>query len=328
MLKPTIQNTIYLGMIILGIYIFLVQMWSIHVLWTPVGFVDTWPLYDRLMRFKTGQISLSHYLFDPHVHPHLIVYFLYLMDVTYETGRQLIPHLATLVSIIGLVAIIWYIVYRSSAAQLQINLRSCSFFAGTLILLAGLSEATIIPFQSVVMVTRFIYTLLLAILIFCQFYHNRALHAAALAASIVAASFYASGNIFALQIILIHLLFFRRWRWLLCSTLPLLAYFWMINKFPLVGIEFDIVKTIITEFNFNTGIQLILATSSYYAANLVHPIGMELSYSEIVLITVGFIICTSTVCWALYVLFSLFLKSWRNEKYFKDTEIASCLMAL
>lgn len=331
-LKSRLQVFVCVLMALFGSYLFLLQMWDIHALWTPVGFVDTWPLYDRLMKFNTGQLSLDHYLLDPHVHPHSIVYFLYLMDTMYGSGRQLLPHFATLLSIIGLVATLWYVVWRSSPDRLSFDVRSCAFFFGTLILLSGLSEATAIPFQCVVVVTRFVYIGLLAILVFCQFRPNKLLHAAALAASVIAVSFFASGGVFAAQILLLHLVFFRRWRWLLCSILPLVAYLLLIAHYTQPGAETHAIKGIITGINFTAIWQIALGAICYYASALVGGWPMQMGFgfgmSEMTAFAVGFGVCASTVIWALYILFSLLLKVWRGDMTFEANAAASCLLAL
>jgi hypothetical protein len=330
--KSKLQFSACVLMALFGLYVFLLQMWDIHALWTSVGFVDTWPLYDRLMKFNTGQLSLDHYLLDPHVHPHSIVFFLYLMDTMYGSGRQLLPHFATLLSIIGLIATLWYVVWRSSADRFAFNLRSCAFLFGTLVLLSGLSEATVIPFQCVVVVTRFVYISLLAIMVFCQFRPNKVLHVAALAASVIAVSFFASGGVFAAQIVLLHLVFFRRWRWLLCSILPLVAYLLLIAHYTHPGAETHAMKGIITGANFTAIGDIALGAICYYASALVGgwpmQIGFGFGLSEITAFAIGFIVCVSTVTWAIYILLSLLLKVWRREMTLEANAAASCLLAL
>ena len=111
--KSKVKLTGCILIALLGLFVFVIQIWRIHALWTPVGYVDTWPLYDRLMHWHQGQLSLDHYLFDPHgPHLHFIIYLLYLIDVTCGSGRQLVPHFATLLSIFGLIATLSYIFFR------------------------------------------------------------------------------------------------------------------------------------------------------------------------------------------------------------------------
>ena len=318
--------------VLLGLYIFVMQMWSIHTLWTPVGFVDTWPLFHRLMKYTSGQMSLDHYLLDPHVHPHLIVYFLYLIDVTLFSGRQVVPHLATMLSILGLVTVIWVVVWRFSTDHLSRNLSIYVFFIGTLILLSGINEATAIPFQTVVITTRFIYILLLAILVFCQFHSHKVLHLTALLASVVAVSFYASGGIFAAEIIMLHLLFYRRWRWLLASFLPLLTYLLIVRFYMHPSAETDAIKVIFNELNITTIAKIGLGSISYYSTALVGgwPTAPDFTFnsSKVVMLLIGFIVCATTVCWSTLTMFRLLSKVWRRDENFELNEFPACLMAL
>ena len=329
--KSKLQILVCVLISLIGIYIFIMQMWNIHDLWTSVGFVDTWPLYDRLMRFSSGQISLDHYFFDPHVHPHAIIYFLYLMDTTLGNGKQIVPHFATLFSIIGLITTFWYLVCQS-VDKFSFNIRSCIFFMGTMILLSGLSEATIIPFQSVVVTTRFAYTLLLAILVSCQFRHNKVLHTVALIVSSLAVTFYASGGIFAAEIILLHLIFFKRWRWLLASTAPLITYLFLVHHYFQPSAESQGIKELIIHMDLITIERIALGVACYYGSGLVAgwpiPIGLGFGTSEVSLITIGFIVGLFTVTWALYTLISLFINVLQRSCAHKTIEVASCLMAL
>ena len=325
-----VRISICVLMALFGLYVFLRQMWSIHTLWTPVGFVDTWPLYERLFKYTSGQLSLDHYLLDPHVHPHLIVFFLYLMDVMYGSGRQLVPHLATLLSIVGLIATIWFSVWRSSSDQLSCNPRSCAFFIGTLVLLSGVSEATAIPFQTVVVTSRFVYIALLAALVFCQFRPNKMLHIASLAASVVAVSFYASGGVFAAEIILLHFVFYRREqrRWLFASMLPLLTYILMSAYYS----HSSPIRGAIHQIRFAAIGEIALGSVCYYASALASgwpaAIGFGFGISEIAILALGFIVGASTVAWAIYVLSSLWLQVRQQALMLESSTIASCLMAL
>ena len=330
--KINLKTVAGILVVLLGLYIFVMQMWSIHTLWTPVGFVDTWPLFDRIMKYTSGQLSLDHYLLDPHVHPHLIVYFLYLIDVTLFSGRQLVPHLATMLSILGLIAIIWFIVRRFSVDYLPRHLSAYAFFIGTLILLSAINEASAIPFQTVVITTRFLYILLLGVLVFCQFHSHKVLHLTALLASVVAVSFYASGGIFAAEIIMLHLVFYRRWRWLLASFLPLITYLLIVRFYMHPSPETEAIKAIFNEINISTMAKIGLGSISYYSTALVggwpDAPGFAFNLSKVVMLSIGFIVCITTVCWSALTMVKLLSKVLKRDENFELNEFPDCLMAL
>lgn len=328
-----VQKNICLCMIFFGFYIFIIQILDTHTLWTPVGYVDTWPLYDRLMKFDTGQLSFWHYLFDPHVHPHSIVYFLYLIDVTYGSGRQLVPHFTTILSTIGLITTIWYVVWRFSSNKNLFNLRSCAFFISILILLSGLSEGTEIPFQVVVVATRFFYILLFSILVYCQFCPNKILHIVALVASALAVSFFASGGLFAAEIILLHLCFFKRWRWLLASTIPFLSYLLLVHYFPPLSGEGPVIVQLMSQLDFAMFMQFILGVISYYSTALLPWLSSwggetQFTITKIIYFVFIAIVCISTVIWAICTLISLLIKTWQGKQTFESKLIPACLMSL
>jgi hypothetical protein len=312
--------------------IFLWQMWDIHALWTPVGLVDTWPLYDRLMKYMTGQLNLEHYLLDPHVHPHSIVYFLFLMDTILGSGRELVPHFATLFSIVGLGATFCFVVWQAFPDRTLSNIRLYAFLFGTIVLVSGVSEASAIPFQCVVIVTRFLYILILAALVYCQFYPNKPLHITAIAAAVVAVSFYASGGVLAGSVVLIHVIFFRRRRWLYASFLPLITYLILIARYTKPGAETEQIKAILGHFQFGHLEQLVMGSISYYATAFREgwPVPLEMGFgpSMLALYALGAVFAGATVVWAAWVLIAQFFKIVRRDYSCAPSDVASCLMAL
>lgn len=321
------------ALVLVGIAIGLVQILKIHQLWTSVGYVDTWPLYDRLMRFMTGELSLDHYLFDPHVHPHSIVYFLYLIDVTLGTGRQLIPHYASIFSVVALAITLVTFLKKLAPVAMEYSYSSSFLLAAIFVILPNLSEATVIPFQTVVITTRFLYILLLATLIYCHLdAQSNSLHFFTLVVSAIAATFYASGGVFAAEVLLLHLLFFRRWIWAVLSALPLAAYFTVIAMYTAASAETDALKKILGAFNFDVFVQTIVGASSYYASVFVagwpYALTPNFDTSEIFITGLGFILMSITTTWAVYILICQFAYSCRNQTHPNPNSFGSLLMAL
>ena len=322
----------WLAILLLGLAVLLMQLALAHRFWTPVGFVDAWPLYDRLMRFSQGQLSLDHYLLDPHVHPHSIVYLLYLIDARLGSGRQVVPHVATLVGVVALALLLAGLCWQARPAGTRGDLRLALLLAGIAILVSGVSEATIIPFQCVVVVTRVTYVGLLAILVFCQFRPRPALHAAALAASTVAISFYASAGVFAAEIVLLHLLAMRRWVWLLLSALPLAAYLLLMAHYPPPLGEENAIRALIQDMDWTTLARIAAGAAAYYATPLVEgwwaPLTPAWDASSLLVTAIGAVVGIVTTVWALAVLGGLFIGQWRRGRVLPAYTALRCLMAL
>ena len=317
----------------LGLLLFLAQTWRIHAMWTPVGFVDTWPLYDRLMKWRQGQLTLDHYLFDPQgPHLHFIIFLLYLIDVLFGSGRQLVPHFATIFSICGIAATLCFLVIRSYPTKTAWTLQACALIAGVLILLSGVSEATVIPFQAVVVVTRFIHFALLGVLAWCEFFPNRRLHLFTLAISCVAATFYAAGGIFAIEILLLHLICFRNWRPLLWSWLPLACYFWFMVHYVKPTAEITTITSLLRQPSVATLREVIIGTICYYGSALaigwpsvLTPTG---SASELTLLAIATMVGVISVAWAIYILVWAFFRQKSGTISDRGAECTDFIIAL
>lgn len=321
-----------LVIVLLGLYLFLNQLWQIHLSWTPVAYVDGWPAYDRLMQWSQGHISLGHYLFNPQgPHLHFIIYFLYLLDVTFGSGRQILPHIATLLSIIGLTVTFTFLFLPSRSRIETLSPHLLAVLVAVFIQLSSVSEATVIPFQAVVVVSRFSYVLLLAVLLRCQLYPNRCLHLTALAISCLAVSFFGSGVMFALEVVLLHAVFFRGWRLLACSLLPLASYIWLMSEYVPPAAEATTAVLILRHLNFKSVSEILLGSLCYYGTPLVNgwPQHLNVSFgrSEIVLLIISFLVCSTTVIWGVRVLVSVGIKAYRVQSIDR-LEYTSCLMAL
>ena len=331
--KSKVKLTGCILIALLGLFVFVIQIWRIHALWTPVGYIDTWPLYDRLMRWHQGHVHLDHYFFDPHgPHLHFIIYLLYLIDVTCSSGTQLVPHFATLVSIFGLIVTLSYLFFRSYPPNCAWSLRACIWFFGMLVMFSGVSYATAVPFQAVVVVTVFIYCLLLAVLAWCLFFPNRWLHVSALLGCCVAASFYAASGIFAMEVLALHVIFFRRRRALLVAWLPLASYVWLLRNYVTPNSEIVMIGRLVREHSLATLSEVAIGAVCYYGSvfayvrpNLVHE--TRGAFGSIVF-TIALVVCAITVIWATWVLTSIFLRVKRGVPMTDVRTCMACVLAL
>jgi hypothetical protein len=307
-----------------GLTIF--QLWQCVNLWTPVGFVDTWPLYDRLMRLHEGAISFDHYLFDPQgPHLHGIVYFLYLIDAKFASGRHIIPMVSSLASVLALTALFALLFFRSRE-KTPLSLRFILLLAGTAVLFSSLSEATFLPFQTVVATTRFGYFLVLAVLVWTQVYPNRKLETAALVCACVLMTFYAAGGILSVDIILIYIVFRRGWKAVLCSAVPLLVYLAMARRYIQPGAEIAGVAAIVRRPEWGAIKEVMLGTAAYYGTPFTS--GWPETWRQTPLLWIGFGLCVATAPWAVYILFSTWRKAGAGRGRLDRVDVARFFLAL
>jgi hypothetical protein len=267
------------------------------------------------MKLKSGELTLDRYLLDPvGMEFQFSTDLAFLINVFLASGRMIIPRLLMVFSIIATSVTLLFVLLYAGRRGLDFSPASYMCVFGTLVLLAGLSEATVLSFQVGLLTSRFVFYLLLAVLIWCQVYSKPRLHVAALSLACLAVSFCPAGGMFAIEVFLVHVVFFKGWRRLLCSTL-LFASFLLFNQlYVKAGAE---IPLILHNLNVPTVLEIIHGAICYYATPLVWgwPTDMHISYgvSEIVLLVIGFFIGASTVVWGLFTLFSIILKIRRGK---------------
>ncbi len=257
--------------LVAAICVWIGQMWFICTAWTPVGFVDTWPLYERLVAFRSGTLSLDHYLLDPHgLHLHSIVYFLYLVDALLSSGRQIVPHWASIVSMVGTAVCIVYVFSRSRDDQPTWSAPEKLFMVLAPVLLCGISEATVLPFQSVVIVSRFAYVIILCLLVYALTRpKNRGLYLITLLLAVISAGFYGSSGLFAAEVLLVHFVLRSSWRRVLLSAAPLLTHLLLVRTYiDRNNREAIEVAAVLRNLDGETAGQLVLGAIAYYGAGL------------------------------------------------------------
>ena len=332
MLFSKSQLIVYLLIISISSIVASIQLYGMHTAFTAVGFVDAWPLYDRLMRYEKHDLSLLHYLFDPHVHPHLIVYLIYLIDFLVADLRQIIPYISSTVSILLLSYLLIYTIYKTKYDIWSNDLRSASLYGATLVLTSGLSEATLIPFQTVVLTSRLFYVSLFAIIIYSHYKDSVSLYISGIILSSIAVAFYASGGLFALEMILVNLLFFRRWKRLVASFLPLASYVSLVAIFIHPSLETHALKSIIFNPSLETIINLAVGVSSYYATGFVSgwPLQLDavIGRQEEYLLIIGFSVCLITVIWSLIHVYNMFIRHLRGDIKLNKHDVTACLMSV
>ena len=175
------------------------------------------------------------------------------------------------------------------------------------------------------------YLLLLAILIWCQLHPNRWLYIGAMTASCVAVSLYAAGGIFALEVILLHVIFFRGWKVLPWSATPLVSYLWFIGRYVKPSAETTAMSNVLRNLRAPAVREIAHGAICYYASALVQgwPVGVRPVYGdrELVLLGIAALACCTTVAWALYTLLLIALKVHRGETL-GASAYAKCFMGL
>lgn len=206
---------------------------AINIYWavratSPIALVDGWAVLNRIMHFDHGDIDWKLYLFRPHgAHLHSVVYALSWLDFKYADGVQ------TLTQCVSLAATALYgmffvrLIVREGARQRASNLLvilGCGAAVAAISSLADL-ELMLHPFQVVLSVSRLTYVVLLYAIIVGMIEETMGVYVLAMLVSLIAVTFHGTGYIFAICVIVAHVLVCRRPWMAVASLLPLLSAF-------------------------------------------------------------------------------------------------------
>jgi hypothetical protein len=247
---------------------FLYELLIIIHLWTPVGYVDTWPLYHRFEKLASGEIGLIRLLLEPHVHPHAIVFLIYLFDYWIFGLRQILPTIISIGSIIGTAILLIYILFNKLKTEKLDKILILSFLCTAPLLLGLPTGESIIPFQTVVVTSRFLYmAILLYVIQMAYMGDNKEWYKAIFLVS-VSMTFYASAGVIAFLVIIVSFLSNRGWKRISLSIVPLALYLLLIKYFYTASVEGPIVADLIRNIDFELIKNLILGACAYIATPL------------------------------------------------------------
>jgi hypothetical protein len=191
-----------------------------------VPFVDGWPVLHRIMLFENGEMSWRRYLMGLHgAHLHSLIYFITLLDFRWLGGQQELQTALSLLSIAAYTLLIAGLMVREGLQQQRGTVEIALCAAAAAALISGLSdtESLLIPFQMVLTLSRLVFVGLLYALCVAILRNRPGLYAATLAAAVPAVTFHGTGHLFAVCIILVHLLLRQRPARLALACLPLLC---------------------------------------------------------------------------------------------------------
>jgi len=209
-----------------ALVVLLFDLWLALQATPRVALVDGWAILNRIMQFENGDLSLDKFLFMPHgAHLHLAAVVPAWLDFRYAGGEQYLTQAMSLAATAVFCALfVWVLIregVRTSTPALLILLGSAAAVA----LMSGLSDREMMyhPFQVVLSLARTAYTLLLLLIIKGLVEERLGMYLTAILASVVAVTFHGTGYIFAICVILAHLLVSRRIWMVALSCLPLLT---------------------------------------------------------------------------------------------------------
>jgi hypothetical protein len=280
-----------------------------------VPIVDGWAVLNRIMHFKLGEISWDQYLLGPHgAHLHSVVYFVALLDFNFAGGQQKIMQAISLSATVLFCFFIIRILIRQGLEIGKNPFLLSLVAAATAAVLSNIIdyETLLHPFQVVLSLARLTYIVLLWALIKGVIERNIPLYIATIIFSIVAVSFHGSGHIFAICVILTHLLAWRNGWWLAASTTPLLSVLLLQSYYSPEGGELSQIYNVV---NIHSLSLFFPAVFAYFAS----PLRLFLPIiGDPATLLIGFVLLCSTVGLTTITIINILnLRSWLQRILWK-----------
>ena len=228
--------------------------------------VDGWAVLNRIMHYDFGQLSWDQYLFRPHgAHLHFIVYAIAWLDYHFFDGQQKLMQAVSLGATALFCLIIVTLIIRQGLRTKTSSLVVALAVAATVAILSGIadSETMLHPFQVVLSAARLSYIVLIWVLIRALIEQNKWFYFTTIAISSLAVSFHGVGYIFAICVILTHLLVCRNRWWMAVSLLPLLSVIMIQDHYSQGGGELAHLSSIL---NVHALLAFFPAVFAYFAS--------------------------------------------------------------
>lgn len=188
--------------------------------------VDGWAVLNRIIHFDLGEMGWSEYLFRPHgAHLHFIVYLIAWLDYHFASGQEKLTQIVSLGATAVYCAFLVSLVVREALRNKVSTVGLILAASATAAIVTGISdhETMLHPFQVVLSAARLSYILLLWLLIRALIENNAKHYFIIIAISMFAVTFHGTGYVFAVCMILTHILVCRNRWWMTLSVLPLLS---------------------------------------------------------------------------------------------------------
>ena len=299
----------------LGIF-FLAQQLYILGAWTPVPFVDSWPVLHRFMEYQQGKIDTLHYLMNPHgAHLHLIVYFIYALDAQFFGAQQFLPMFAGLTATL-IVDGIFLFVYFTAIKNLSIPRPLVLIGAALALYFINVPSGTNLHiFQVVLTASRAAFCAIWLGMIWALQKDDRRWHIILLALACVAVTFHGSGVLFALAVAMLYALFGRTLLQRCYGLVPVITVLAFSAAFipPGTG-EFHAIGKVLLSLDPLTFWNILLGVIGYYGSMFAYMWGgLPLSYP--VIMSISLIVVSVTTLNSFHLVCRLLLE---KKKYIKN----------
>lgn len=213
-----------------------------------VPVVDGWAVLSRIMHFDAGEMSWSEYLFRPHgAHLHFTVYLMAWLDYHFASGEENLTQIVSLGATALYCAFLVSFVVREALRNKVPAMVVILAASATAAIVTGISdhETMLQPFQVVLSVARLSYLVLLWALIRALITNNTRYYFLVITISIFAVTFHGTGYVFAVSMILVHILVCRNRLWMAFSVLPLLSAILIQSHFSTGGGELSNLSSVL-----------------------------------------------------------------------------------
>lgn len=281
-----------------------------------VPFVDGWPVLHRIMLKETEGLGWGRYLFGLHgAHLHAVIYLLALLDHRWFGGQQELQTAVSFLAIVAHALLVVVLLIREGLGRGRSMAEIVLATVAATALISSLSdtETLLIPFQAVLTVSRIFYIGLLWALCLALIRGNLALYVAAMIVAVPVVTFHGTGHLFAVCVIILHLLLRQRPARLLVSCLPLIFAILVQSRYSAGGGELANIGQVL---NLSAIREVPLAFITYFSTPFV-------AYLHIVdnrwLLLPGAILAASTILLTLLGLrASLGLTSWSPAGWWRQ----------
>lgn len=310
---------------IVALAVFIINLTLAMQATSMLPIVDGWAVLNRIMHYNFGELSWDQYLFRPHgAHLHFIVYAVAWLDYHFFDGQQKLMQAVSLGATALFCLIIVTLIIRQGLRTKTPSLVVALAAAATVAILSGIadSETMLHPFQVVLSAARLSYIVLIWVLIRALIEQNKWLYFTTIAISSLAVSFHGVGYIFAICVILTHLLVCRNRWWMAISLLPLLSVIIIQAHYSQGGGELAHLSSIL---NMHALLAFFPAVFAYFASPMrllspligVHAvllIGFVLFFTTTALTLTAVIKILGLRSWSLGILWQELLLSRANKK--------------
>jgi len=295
------------------VWVVVLAVLAINMIWacraiSSVALVDGWAVVNRIMHFQRGEMTWMQYLFIPHgAHLHSVVYAISWLDYEYAGGAQMLTQWISLIATalfgIFFVRLILREGTRQQASHWLLTL-GCAAVMAAICSLAD-REIMLHPFQVVLSVSRLTFVILLYAIIVGMIEDRIRLYLVGMLFSLVAVTFHGTGYVFAMCVVVAHVLVCRRVWMGVMSLTPLLSNVIVQKIFSQGGGELNQLSQAL---DMRSLVGIVPGMAAYFASPITT---LESKLGTNVLLGIGFLMfCAVTVFTLRAILAILGVRKW------------------